>query len=165
MLIFWNPKIHKVEFSHYKVRKVALIKLCFLNLLVSYKNSGTDSEFKGWFYEFYFRNTAYCPQLSLYLFKELPLQLWKPIEQDLSIISHWLLECPISSIENQLARQILTNLNWGCEGRGPHGGILSLPLELHQRVAILVVEAALRFTPDTVSAAGAGMITESVKQV
>jgi hypothetical protein len=93
------------------------------------------------------------------------LQLWKPTEQDLSIISHWLFECPLSSIENQLARQILSELNWGCEGPGPHGGVLCLPLELHQRVAILVVEAALRFTPETVGTAGAGMITEGVKQV
>jgi hypothetical protein len=93
------------------------------------------------------------------------LQLWKPTEQDISIISHWLLEFPLSSIENQLARQILSELNWGCEGPGPHGGALSLPLELHQRVAILVVEAALHFTPDTVGTPGAGLITESVKQV
>jgi hypothetical protein len=109
--------------------------------------------------------TAYCSQLSLYLFKELPLQLWKPTEQDLSIISYWLLEFPLSSIENQLARQILSQLNWGCEGPGLYGGVLSLPLELHHRVAVLVVEAALRFIPEAVSTGGAGLITESVKQV
>jgi hypothetical protein len=90
------------------------------------------------------------------------LHLWRPIEQDLCIVSHWLLECPPSSVENQLARQILSQLNWGCEGPGVHGGVLALPLELHQRVAILVVEAALRFVPET---AAAGVITESVKQV
>ncbi|PNF33683.1 hypothetical protein B7P43_G12333, partial [Cryptotermes secundus] len=107
-------------------------------------------------------NFTQAGKLSLYLFKELPLHLWKPTEQDLCIVSHWLLECPPSSIENQLARQILSQLNWGCEGPGAHGGELALPLELHQRVAILVVEAALRFVPETVAA---GMITESVKQV
>lgn len=93
------------------------------------------------------------------------MQLWKPTDQDLSIISNWLLECPLNSTENQLARQILSELNWGCEGPGPHGGALSLPLELHQCVAVLVVEAALRFTPETIGAPGAGVITESVKQV
>jgi hypothetical protein len=64
-----------------------------------------------------------------------------------------------------LARQILSNLNWGCEGPGLHGGDLFLPLELHHRVAILVVEAALHFTPERVGTSGVGTITESVKQV
>jgi len=95
----------------------------------------------------------------------LPLHLWKPSEQDLSIISNWLLDCPLNSTENQLARQILSQLNWGCEGPGLHEGDLFLPLELHHRVAVLVVEAALRLTPEAVGTSGAGTITESVKQV
>ncbi|XP_069674865.1 ectopic P granules protein 5 homolog isoform X3 [Periplaneta americana] len=110
-------------------------------------------------------NFSQAGKLSLYLFKELPLLLWKPTEQDLSIIANWLLQCPLSSIESQLARLILSHLNWACEGPGPHGGSLALPIELHQHVASLVVEATLRFTPETVSGAGAGVITESVKQV
>ena len=64
-----------------------------------------------------------------------------------------------------MARQILSQLNWGCDGPGLHEGNLFLPLELHHRVAVLVVEAALRFTPESVGIPGAGTITESMKQV
>lgn len=52
-------------------------------------------------------------QLSLYLFTELKIDKWVPQEEDIKILSVWLHQHPLTSTENQLARVILTHLNWG----------------------------------------------------
>lgn len=51
-------------------------------------------------------------QLILYLVKELPLGVWKPLDSDLTILEDWL-ACPIISIRNNVARYLITHLNWG----------------------------------------------------
>ncbi|XP_066999967.2 ectopic P granules protein 5 homolog [Anabrus simplex] len=106
-------------------------------------------------------NFTQAGKLSLYLFKELPLRLWVPTHQDMSTISYWLRESPLMSTENHLARLILSNLNWGCSEEG-----LCLDQSLHRKVAVLVVDAALKYVPETLgSGGGTAIITESVKQV
>lgn len=79
--------------------------------------------------------------MALYLFRALPLELWEPSADDITCVSHWLLFTPVASIENQLARIVLSKLNWG---ENAYGIQLFLPPELHRRVSsILAVVLAL----------------------
>ncbi|RZB40249.1 ectopic P granules protein 5 -like, partial [Asbolus verrucosus] len=75
-------------------------------------------------------NMEAVSSLSLYLYEELPLTIWKVSDDDLLIIS-WLLSNNIASNESKLARMILSRLNWDI-----------LPYDLHCEVALLVVKAA-----------------------
>lgn len=50
-----------------------------------------------------------------YIFEALPIDTWKPKETDIERIRGWLLECPTTSEENQLARLLLAKLNYGAE--------------------------------------------------
>ena len=52
-------------------------------------------------------------QNFILLFKELPLHLWLPESHDMHVIQNMLMEHPLSSCENLLARVILSGLNWG----------------------------------------------------
>ncbi|XP_074851932.1 ectopic P granules protein 5 homolog isoform X3 [Carettochelys insculpta] len=51
--------------------------------------------------------------VSLYLFKELPLYLWKPSSLEIALIRDWLLNYNLNTVENKLACVILEGLNWG----------------------------------------------------
>ncbi|KAF5275551.1 hypothetical protein FQR65_LT04154 [Abscondita terminalis] len=73
--------------------------------------------------------------LSLYLFEELPLSIWKPTKSDMEVISNWLTHSPISSDESRLARMILSRLNWGLQD-----GVLFLNYKLHFKVALLLAQ-------------------------
>lgn len=53
------------------------------------------------------------PQVALYLCKELPLSLWQPRSEEICVIGAWLLQHPLSAVENRLACVILEGLNWG----------------------------------------------------
>ena len=55
----------------------------------------------------------YSTQNCILLFKELPLHLWIPTSHDLSVVSAWLINSPLTSPESLLARNILSGLNWG----------------------------------------------------
>ena len=52
-------------------------------------------------------------QVSLYLFRGLPLRLWKPQDDDITLVKDWLLGYELAKAENQLARLILSKMNWG----------------------------------------------------
>nr|XP_023017259.1 ectopic P granules protein 5 homolog [Leptinotarsa decemlineata] len=71
--------------------------------------------------------------LSLYLYEELPLSIWKFSENDLETISRLLLNNSITSNENKLSRMILSRLNWD-----------EIPHDIHCNVALLVVNAVLQ---------------------
>ncbi|KAK7934057.1 hypothetical protein WMY93_004953 [Mugilogobius chulae] len=96
--------------------------------------------------------------VALYLFKELPLNLWKPFPEEICIIGSWLLQHPLSAVENRLACVILEGLNWGYT----ENGNLALPSSLHSEVALLVVEAYQKYLTDK---AYTGLISEGIKQV
>lgn len=51
--------------------------------------------------------------MALYLCKELPLSLWQPTHEEICVIGAWLLQHPLSAVENRLACVILEGLNWG----------------------------------------------------
>ena len=57
--------------------------------------------------------TSITTQNCVLLFKELPLYLWVPESCDLQMVRHWLVNEPLTSFENRLARVILSGLNWG----------------------------------------------------
>ncbi|XP_055017592.1 ectopic P granules protein 5 homolog isoform X2 [Boleophthalmus pectinirostris] len=96
--------------------------------------------------------------VALYLFKELPLSLWQPCPEEICVIGSWLLQHPLSAVENCLACVILEGLNWGYT----QDGRLALPSCLHSEVALLVAEAYQKYLTDK---AYTGLISEGIKQV
>ncbi|KOC63484.1 Ectopic P granules protein 5 like protein, partial [Habropoda laboriosa] len=105
-------------------------------------------------------NFASAGKLSLYLFTELKLYKWIPREEDIVILSTWLHQCPLISIENHLARLILTHLNWGFN----ESGNLHLPIDLHRRIALLTVEVTMKYVPDS-SVQTASLLAEGVSSM
>ncbi|XP_012284320.1 ectopic P granules protein 5 homolog isoform X2 [Orussus abietinus] len=99
-------------------------------------------------------------KLSLYLFTELRIEKWIPQEEDMKVLSSWLHQYPLSSTESHLARLVLNHLNWGYES----DETIYLRMSLHRRVALLVVELAMKYVPDT-PAQTASLLAEGVKQV
>nr|XP_015220090.1 PREDICTED: ectopic P granules protein 5 homolog [Lepisosteus oculatus] len=97
--------------------------------------------------------------VSLYLFKELPLHLWKPVAAEIGVIREWLLGYSLSAVENKLACIILEGLNWGFHEQSD---CLVLDPSLHSEVALLVVEAYQKYLTDKPYS---GIISESIKQV
>ncbi|XP_068461257.1 ectopic P granules protein 5 homolog [Clinocottus analis] len=96
--------------------------------------------------------------VALYLCKELPLSLWRPRPEEISVIGAWLLQHPLSAVENRLACVILEGLNWGYT----QDGSLALSSSLHSEVALLVAEAYQKYLTDKPYS---GLISEGIKQV
>jgi len=92
-------------------------------------------------------------KLSNYLFRELPFLLWRPTKDDMKLVTEWL-HRPAASLENLLARTVLTNLDWGEGGLHPH---------LHVSTAIAIVEAVSSLIPDLGQiSAGYGIVSTSM---
>ncbi|XP_061469566.1 ectopic P granules protein 5 homolog isoform X3 [Rhineura floridana] len=97
--------------------------------------------------------------VSLYLFKELPMHLWKPSASEVALIRDWLLNYGLTEVENKLACVILEGLNWGpCERQGG----LHLDPAVHAEVALMVLEAYQKYLSQKPYS---GLISESIKQV
>uniref|UniRef100_A0A803Y7W4 Ectopic P-granules 5 autophagy tethering factor n=1 Tax=Meleagris gallopavo TaxID=9103 RepID=A0A803Y7W4_MELGA len=96
--------------------------------------------------------------VSLYLFKELPLYLWKPSSSEIALIRDWLLNYSLTTVENKLACIILEGLNWGLGEQDA----LHLDPAIHSEVALMVVEAYLKYLSQKPYA---GLLSESIKQV
>lgn len=96
--------------------------------------------------------------VALYLCKELPLSLWRPRPEEICVIGAWLLQHPLSAVENRLACVILEGLNWGYA----EDGSLALSSSLHSEVALLVAEAYQKYLTDKPYS---GLISEGIKQV
>ncbi|TMS03806.1 Ectopic P granules protein 5-like protein [Larimichthys crocea] len=96
--------------------------------------------------------------VALYLCKELPLSLWRPRPEEICVIGTWLLQHPLSAVENRLACVILEGLNWGYT----QDGSLALSSSLHSEVALLVAEAYQKYLTDKPYS---GLISEGIKQV
>ncbi|MGH0172201.1 UNVERIFIED_CONTAM: hypothetical protein FKN15_063006 [Acipenser sinensis] len=97
--------------------------------------------------------------VSLYLFKELPLHLWRPAAAEIAVIRDWLLSHSLPAVENKLACIILEGLNWGSCGQSR---ALFLDPSPHTEVALLVAEAYQKYLTDKPYG---GIISESIKQV
>lgn len=76
--------------------------------------------------------------VSIYLFSELPIDLWHPTEDDLKIIEGLLLSRAVTSSENQFARVVLSSMNWDSDDTANY---LYLEWETHRKVGLLIVEA------------------------
>lgn len=96
--------------------------------------------------------------VALYLCKELPLSLWQPRSEEICVIGAWLLQHPLSAVENRLACVILEGLNWGYT----QGGSLALSSSLHAEVALLIAEAYQKYLTDKPYS---GLLSEGMKQV
>ncbi|XP_074788022.1 ectopic P granules protein 5 homolog isoform X2 [Athene noctua] len=96
--------------------------------------------------------------VSLYLFKELPLYLWKPSSSEIALIRDWLLNYSLTTVENKLACIILEGLNWGF---GEHD-VLHLDPAVHSEVALMVLEAYQKYLSQKPYT---GLLSESIKQV
>ncbi|XP_072849080.2 ectopic P granules protein 5 homolog isoform X1 [Pogona vitticeps] len=96
--------------------------------------------------------------VSLYLFKELPMHLWKPSTQEVALIRDWLLNYNLSEVENKLACIILEGMNWGPS----ENGHLHLDPAVHAEVALMVLEAYQKYLSQKPYS---GLISESIKQV
>ncbi|KAF7660149.1 hypothetical protein LDENG_00286760 [Lucifuga dentata] len=96
--------------------------------------------------------------MALYLCKEMPLSLWRPKPEEVCVIGAWLLQHPLSAVENRLACVILEGLNWGYTQEGS----LALSSSLHSEVALLVAEAYQKYLTDKPYS---GLISEGIKQV
>ncbi|KAM5222084.1 ectopic P granules protein 5 homolog isoform 2-T2 [Ctenodactylus gundi] len=96
--------------------------------------------------------------VSLYLFKELPLYLWRPSASEIAVIRDWLLNHSLTAVKNKLACVILEGLNWGFDEQGT----LHLDQAVHTEVALMVLEAYQKYLAQKPYA---GLISESMKQV
>ncbi|XP_026298515.1 ectopic P granules protein 5 homolog isoform X2 [Apis mellifera] len=105
-------------------------------------------------------NFVSAGKLSLYLFTDLKLYKWILQEKDIIILSTWLHQYSLTSTENHLARLILTHLNWGFD----ENDSLYLPIDLHRRIALLIVELTMKYVPDS-SVQNTSLLVEGVKQM
>uniref|UniRef100_A0A8I3WIX1 Ectopic P-granules 5 autophagy tethering factor n=1 Tax=Callithrix jacchus TaxID=9483 RepID=A0A8I3WIX1_CALJA len=96
--------------------------------------------------------------VSLYLFKELPLYLWRPSASEIAVIRDWLLNYNLTVVKNKLACVILEGLNWGFAKQGT----LHLDQAVHAEVALMVLEAYQKYLAQKPYA---GILSESMKQV
>ncbi|KAK1337771.1 hypothetical protein QTO34_002405 [Cnephaeus nilssonii] len=96
--------------------------------------------------------------VSLYLFKELPLYLWRPSASEIAVIRDWLLNCDLTMVKNKLACVILEGLNWGFGEQGT----LHLDQAVHAEVALMILEAYQKYLAQKPYA---GLLSESMKQV
>ncbi|XP_036101664.1 ectopic P granules protein 5 homolog isoform X4 [Molossus molossus] len=96
--------------------------------------------------------------VSLYLFKELPLYLWRPSASEIAVIRDWLLNCDLTMVKNKLACVILEGLNWGFGEQGT----LHLDQAVHAEVALMILEVYQKYLTQKPYA---GLLSESMKQV
>uniref|UniRef100_G1PEJ4 Ectopic P-granules 5 autophagy tethering factor n=1 Tax=Myotis lucifugus TaxID=59463 RepID=G1PEJ4_MYOLU len=95
--------------------------------------------------------------VSLYLFKELPLYLWRPSASEIAVIRDWLLNYDLTMVKNKLACVILEGLNWGFGEQGT----LHLDQAVHAEV-LKILEAYQKYLAQKPYA---GLLSESMKQV
>ena len=67
------------------------------------------------------------------MFCELPLHLWNPKEEDLDLLTEWMIAYPFEHLLNRIARTILSRLNWSFD---PNTNELFIEVEKHQKLAL-----------------------------
>ncbi|XP_065180376.1 ectopic P granules protein 5 homolog [Sycon ciliatum] len=77
---------------------------------------------------------------AMVLFNTLPMEKWVPIEADIQLLQDWLLGHHPDTVQCQLARRTLAQINWCIVTTGDNER-LAVPLALHHRVSVLIVEA------------------------
>lgn len=102
-------------------------------------------------------NLQQVGSLSSYLFKALPIDKWRPKQDDLETLASWLLNFDFESIESTTARTIFAYMNWNFDENNQ----LFLPHDIHIRMAHLVCEVYLKHVGETI---GSG-INETARQI
>lgn len=95
--------------------------------------------------------------LSSYLFKALPIDKWRPREEDLETLATWLLNFDFESIENSTARTIFSYMKWDFHENNQ----LFLSHDIHIRMAHLVCDVYLKHVDENI---GSG-VNETARQL
>ncbi|XP_055633796.1 ectopic P granules protein 5 homolog isoform X2 [Toxorhynchites rutilus septentrionalis] len=83
-------------------------------------------------------------QSAMYIFKSLPLAMWRPQWDDFELLANWLLNFGFDSIQSSTARVILIHLNYNFDQNQE----LFLPHHIHVRIACLVMEVYTKHVPE-----------------
>ncbi|XP_071043359.1 ectopic P granules protein 5 homolog [Parasteatoda tepidariorum] len=78
---------------------------------------------------------------ATYVLEKISLEQWIPTPKDIVNISQWLLSYNLSMAKNHIARILLEKMNWKFSPQGD----LTLPLKLHREIAVLVLQAYMKF--------------------
>ncbi|XP_070191920.1 ectopic P granules protein 5 homolog [Littorina saxatilis] len=98
-------------------------------------------------------------KMAIYLFSELPASIWIPKDPDMLLLRQWLLNNDLNTAENQLACVVLDHMNWDLFAET---GKLVLDIRLHRQVALLLVEAYMKYIADR---RASFFIIEGMKQI
>jgi hypothetical protein len=80
------------------------------------------------------------------LFRSLPMDIWMPCDNDLSIIEHWLSDMTSSSVEFQLALHLIDTMNWL---NLPDKEQLCIPYAIHCEMALILMKLHLKYYDKT----------------
>ena len=76
------------------------------------------------------------------LFRSLPMDIWMPTDNDLSIIEKWLNDISQSSVEFQLALQLIDTMNWQDL---PDKQQLCISYTIHCEIALILLKLHLKY--------------------
>ncbi|KAK6644427.1 hypothetical protein RUM43_000694 [Polyplax serrata] len=98
------------------------------------------SEILGMQNQIFISNPTFDDRLSIQLWLQLPLDIWRLTNSDLDILSQWLIE-PVQSLRCELVRIILQNLNYGiCQGD------LLLATETQRTIASMLMRTSVKLS-------------------
>ena len=80
------------------------------------------------------------------LFRALPMNIWMPTDQDLSIIENWLSDLSQSSIAFELALHLIDTMNWQ---QLPNKSQLCISYSIHCEIALVLLKLHLKYCDKT----------------
>ena len=86
--------------------------------------------------------------------------MWQPSTEDLELLLHWLTQKPLSHLNSQLSRIVLSHLHWGLN---PTKDSLVLPYHFHHKTALAIVKTSLNHAPEVIF--GESLLQSGVRQV
>ncbi|CAG0913294.1 unnamed protein product [Notodromas monacha] len=87
------------------------------------------------------RNISSFDELSLYLVRDLPWDLWKPDDEDVHLLAQCVTNSGTESWDSQCARLIISRLNYGVDRTS---NLLFLDREVHRKIASALVACHMR---------------------
>jgi hypothetical protein len=75
------------------------------------------------------------------MFKELPIHLWTPLDNDMSLLFNWLIFSSLDSYNHLIAQVLFSGLNWGIKEHPDNSKTLAIPYSIHKEVALCLVDA------------------------
>nr|XP_026694446.1 ectopic P granules protein 5 homolog isoform X1 [Ciona intestinalis]XP_026694447.1 ectopic P granules protein 5 homolog isoform X2 [Ciona intestinalis] len=108
--------------------------------------------------QYVFHNMDQFMSTVVYSLSDLPYSSWQPLSCDLELLRVWLLGNPITSTEFKLAKMVLQGLNFGYRDDGH----LFLPLEVHYKISMLILETNVKLEQDRIQS---GIVVKSIDHV